>query len=441
MSKPWVYCCYIVVALLVYLNYSLLRLRGIKVSGKNDMMYPPLLDKRRQLTRAYTVTYETGRSCCNALLCPIEGRWDLKQNTTIQDLNRAESINMELRTLKGWPAQLFHGDSRCGTMYPLPRLIRQQHSKKELYLQDVISQCNSFSHSPCCRDDIGWCGSGDFFCQCDRCFNYNNIVHTELYNWKHKMNCMNVKLEKKETCDFLAGQYTSVSFIGDSLVRHVFSSLLIRLTENPESGALKSTLSRQEKLYCSHDNQFVDSSCHSKLSTEWTDVKSHTDYCNTSTSKPKVVFVQAYATHLTELALRHINEKLSEQRPLIFVGIGIHDNFDHEKVIAQYLSPIVQLRNERAGYSNPILVWLNTHAAGQLKPIGYQKTQGNARIVAFNTELREYCRRNSVYVFDTYNMTQGVHSFDGTHYGQALNKLKVDLLVNSLEMLSRTPNW
>ena len=142
----------------------------------------------------------------------------------------------------------------------------------------------------------------------------------------------------------------------DSLVRHVFSSLLIQLTENPVSGALKSSLNRREKLYCSNENQFVDSACHSKLSVDWNDVQSHSEYCNTSNYKPKVIFVQAYSTQFKELALKHINEKLLEQRPLIFVGIGIHDNFDHKKVIEEYLSPIIQLRNNRAGYSNPILV-------------------------------------------------------------------------------------
>ena len=438
MSKPWIYCFYIIVALLVYLNYSLLRLRGIEVSANknNTSDYPPpILNKRRR----FNMDAEDGaKSCCNALLCPIEGHWELKNHTSIEDLNHVERVNMELRTRKGWPAQLYHGDSRCGTMYPLPRLVRQHD--RELYFSDIISQCNRFSQTPCCRNDIGWCGNGEFFCQCDTCFNYKSIVHTELYNWKHKMNCMRSDiLPKKENCDFLSSQYTSVTFIGDSLVRHVFSSLLIQLTENPISGALKPSLNRREKLYCSNENQFVDSACHSKLSVDWEDVQSHSEYCNTSNYKPKVIFVQAYSTQLKDLALKQISEKLNEQRPLIFVGIGIHDNFDHNKVIEEYLSPIIQLRNNRAGYSNPILVWLNTHSAGKLKPVGYQRTQGNHKIVGFNWQLREYCRRNSVYVFDTFNLTQGVHSFDGTHYGQALNKLKVELLLNSLKMLAN--NW
>ncbi|XP_066935854.1 uncharacterized protein [Clytia hemisphaerica] len=427
MTKSWAYGFYIIVAVLVFLNYSLLKLRGIALSQRQkEITYPPLLDKRRGLKEGI-------QSCCNALLCPIEGEWHMKNRTSIKQFSYVEHTNMQLRMRKGWPAQLYHGDLRCGTMYPLPRLVRKQNT--QIFMSDIISQCNSYSQAPCCRNDIGWCGEGEFFCRCETCLNYRNIIQTELYDWKHKLKCIKPKLVKKETCDFLANQFTSVTFIGDSLVRHVFSSLLIQLTEDPQTGALKPNLHQTEKQYCSDENQFVDSACHSKLSIDWHEVNAHPEYCNTSISKPKVFFIQAYASHLGGMAYEKVNKILSEQRPLILIGIGIHDNFNHDKVIDEYLAPLIQLRNERIGYSNPVIVWLNTHAAGLLKPIGYQKTQGNERILKFNSVLYDYCRRNSIFVFDTFNMTKGVHSFDGTHYGKTLNQLKVEILLNSLRML------
>jgi len=425
MTDRSIYCCYAVVALLLYLNYSLLRIRGITVAtNDNTVNVPPLLDKRR--------SFET--SCCNALLCSLDGEWKVKNKTSEYDIRRVEGTNMQLRLRKGWPAQLYHGDMRCGTQYPLPRIVRQNNN--EVYLPDIISQCDSFSHAPCCRNDIGWCGNGKYFCKCKTCFNYRVIIYTELYDWKNKLNCNQQKVVKKESCDFLSQTFSSVTFIGDSLVRHVFSSLLIQLTNDTKAGALKPHLHPHEKVFCADENQFVDSSCHSKLSVDWKDVKLHPGYCNSSGSLPKIDFIQAYSTHFKQLAMDRVEEVLLEERPLVLLGIGIHDNFDYEKVIEQYLQPIVQLRNKRMAFTNPVFVWLNTHSAGPLKPIPYQNTQGNHKIVRFNTFLREYCRRNSVLVFDSFNITRGVHSFDGTHYGRAMNLLKVELLLHSLKMFS-----
>ena len=70
---------------------------------------------------------------------------------------------------------------------------------------------------------------------------------------------------------------------------------------------------------------------------------------------------------------------------------------------------------------------------GPLKPISYHRDQGNSAITSFNENLAKYCQENKIAVFDSFNMTTGVNSFDGTHFGIGVNMMKVQILLNYLE--------
>lgn len=427
-AENWYYACTAFVVFLLYLNYNLIKLRGEESSStapRYKVSASSLLQKR---------TDKMLDACCNPLLCSLEGTWSMRNNVGFSDYRSVEDTNMKLRTRKGWPSKLIHGDLRCGIKYPLARSVR--HNNSNFYLLDIVSQCDSLSNAPCCRDDIGWCGRGDWYCKCSSCFDYENVIHAELAEWKHSLNCARYNSSYLDTCDFLSSQFSSILFIGDSLVRHLFSSLLIHLTNDTRAGALKHNIHENDKNFCGFENQFVDSSCHVKLATDWEVIRVNKDYCKDSYLTPKLSFVEAYSVRHKDLALQTIRAALQELRPLIIIGIGIHDNFNSMKVISEYLYPLVELRNQYGAISKPVIVWLNTHAAGPLKPMGYKELQGNESILRFNSILTEYCRQNSILTFDTFNITKDVHSFDGTHYGSSLNKLKVELLLGALQSLS-----
>ena len=54
-------------------------------------------------------------------------------------------------------------------------------------------------------------------------------------------------------------------------------------------------------------------------------------------------------------------------------------------------------------------------------------------MLAFNTEVTREALALGFGVFDTFNLTEyGPFSFDGTHYGRAVNSLKAQLLLNYL---------
>lgn len=438
MLEKWVYLA--LGGLIIYANYFLIHVTVIDDKTKKSPTHKSNHRYRQHVVRGNhqgekKVPKESENLCCNPFYCSLNGEWILKENVGFKELNRVLDTNMRLRMRKGWPTNLYHGDMRCGKKYPLPRIIRFNNT--ESYYLDISSQCDSQSNAPCCRDDIGWCGRGDSFCKCSTCTDYERLIHAELYEWNVKVKGCNMKtFSSAEACEYLQSAFTSVTFIGDSLVRHVFSALLLYLTDDPLNGALKPALSTINKNYCKGENQFVDSSCHSKLATKWEEISNNEMYCSSNKRKVKVSFVQAYSTSLYPLAGRAIQKILSDPRPLILLGIGVHDNFNASKVITNYLKPIFDTR-KHYNNSNPLFIWLNTHAAGPLKPLIFQDTQGNEIIEKFNEQLRQFCRNNSVMVFDSYNITKGVHSFDGTHYGSSINKLKIKLLLYGLSELDK----
>ena len=339
---------------------------------------------------------------------------------------------MQMRLRKGWPPLLYHGDLRCGTKYPLPRVMYKNNT--EGYYLDVPSQCDMFSESPCCRDDVGWCGNGKTFCDCDTCTDYRQFIPAELANWESASGCKIQDIDGNKACSMLGSHFTSVTFIGDSLVRHIFISLLLLLTKDKESGALLTDMKQIDKDICSGENQFTDSACHKKLIMHWKDIKTNPKYCSSvvSNRKPILSFVEAYNVQHLSLASNELKQRLSEKNPLVVVGIGVHDNFNHTKVITDYLSPLVDIRNSIAG-DRGIFIWMSTHSSGPLKPNQFRSVQGNHNIQIFNQVLKEYCDSKNILVMDTFNFTKGIHSFDGTHYGYEVNRMKIQILLNSLQ--------
>lgn len=60
------------------------------------------------------------------------------------------------------------------------------------------------------------------------------------------------------------------------------------------------------------------------------------------------------------------------------------------------------------------LCGLPTHAQGSLKPIQFLQSRNNEIIYRFNRKLSEFLEPIGVPVFDTFNLTLGVHSYVGS---------------------------
>ena len=133
-----------------------------------------------------------------------------------------------------------------------------------------------------------------------------------------------------------------------------------------------------------------------------------------------------------KLALQKVRGKLNATNSVIAIGVGLHMGLNADKVFNGYLKPILQLKHQAASQW-PLIIWLTTHAHGSIKPIPYIESQGNDKIIRYNQEMRRFLEPFEVPVFDTFNLTVGVHSYDGTHYGFGVNMMKAQLFLNFLD--------
>ena len=81
----------------------------------------------------------------------------------------------------------------------------------------------------------------------------------------------------REACKLMNDHVSNLVLIGDSLLRHVHNALMILFTNNPQGGALRKDLTKEQRDACSGELQFVDGErtvCHGKTSRQISDVES-----------------------------------------------------------------------------------------------------------------------------------------------------------------------
>lgn len=62
---------------------------------------------------------------------------------------------------------------------------------------------------------------------------------------------------------------------------------------------------------------------------------------------------------------------------------------------------------------------MTVHFVGANKPIEFQELQGRQPVEDYNQQLRKMAKNKQYKVLDTYTMTRGMPSHDGTHYPMA----------------------
>ncbi|XP_068688714.1 uncharacterized protein [Montipora foliosa] len=414
-GEPWCFCrqsctaCLFILALLYVYYFSCYMRHELRATF--DHPRPQSLNSR----------------CRGALTTLTQGHWK-QRNVSKEALQSRKRIDVMLRERKGWPKRLFHGDLRCGPVFQLPRKIR---NKNRPFVLDVQAQCDAESENYCCHSNTGWCGHGEKFCDCPSCTNYKSFISAELAQWLPSNGCSVTNFTQFSACESISKRVSSLTFIGDSLVRHLFSAMLIILTNDPLYGALKFSTTPKMRDICKGDSQFGDSICHVHTAMTWRDVIDNPNFCN-RWARFQISYVKAYRVEIASLAHLTIKKHLNKVGSVVLMGIGIHNNFNSTAVVQSYLEPAVRLiSTSKNGW--PHLIWLSTHSTGPLKPINYHRDQGNLAISSFNENIAKYCNEHNIAVFDTFNMTTGVHSFDGTHFGVGVNIMKVQILLNYLE--------
>lgn len=135
--------------------------------------------------------------------------------------------------------------------------------------------------------------------------------------------------------------------------------------------------------------------------------------------------------------LQTIQKETHTNRTIVIAGIGIHNDYNAEAVWQLYLQPGLTAKSDSEW---PKLLWLSPHCPGLLKTPRVPE-QSRDYVMLFNDIIRARLMARGVPVLDTWEMTDGVTSFDGAHYGLGVNVEKVRVIVRYLQELSTKGKW
>ena len=77
------------------------------------------------------------------------------------------------------------------------------------------------------------------------------------------------------------------------------------------------------------------------------------------------------------------------------------------------------------------MVWAGTHAPGLLKSPRIP-SQSTDSIAEFNAKTKAIFSAEGIPVFDTFQLTAHTMSYDGVHFGQGVNNMKAQILLNHI---------
>ena len=213
---------------------------------------------------------------------------------------------------------------------------------------------------------------------------------------------------------------TTIHFVGDSFIEQMYATTLAYLKGGERDRMFVNGTSRGT-MYTCRGERFLVSRCRKRLyltdSEECggtTTIKSHLRY-NPGPRFKEFLENQVFGTPNT----------------VMVIGMGLHQGLQMPLIQKEIIEPMLELKETSTW---PRIVWFLPHAPGMLKTptnIG----QGRTKIIEFNGYFRHYLNEKGIDCVDPFNMTDGVVSYDGTHYGRAINSIKVQILINAIKRL------
>lgn len=77
----------------------------------------------------------------------------------------------------------------------------------------------------------------------------------------------------------------------------------------------------------------------------------------------------------------------------------------------------------------PKVIWFNSHSVGLLKTPNVP-AQHNEQIKRYSKLMQAAMDKQGIPVLNFYQLTEGVMSYDGLHYGKGINDVKVRIFLN-----------
>ncbi|XP_048252485.1 uncharacterized protein LOC125380440 [Haliotis rufescens] len=362
-------------------------------------------------------TYYKHGTCPSVLEYMVAGSW------ATRPITQKEEDEIEAFLLQGLYAvngsnNFELTDKRCGNLgyYPWKSSERMADWTRAL--------CNPRGSNPCCYNNT--CQLKTFEeCVCTDCYDLRPQLHAEFSKWIPNDNRCQVKtFSPTAACELLRGG--TYHFYGDSIVRMVFLALIIILKGDNQYGGLRSDAPADIKKICYGMYVFPNRNCRAYL-----------DYtpklCNGTVS---VLFRHYPQSNDVPKMRQDVKLVLGKPKSIIFFGAGSWQQFDQRAMKKYSMAVITLLKNE----TWPKLIWSGFHYFG-LWHRQVVSTSDNEHAEPFNRYMEDLVGAFNVPVFDTFNMTKGVRSVDGVHYGPGVNFVKAQIFLNYILELQRHAIW
>ncbi|XP_046565001.1 uncharacterized protein LOC124273741 [Haliotis rubra] len=393
--------------------------------GSNVMTYEMLSNVTRHVFQGYLSVSRTSVYSLPKPITPyaqrssilshlLNGNWKTRPLTEKEDkdiLNFLSNVNVRYN----FPSNYQRSDGLCGN-------VTHTGSKTAEWIRAL---CDPKGTTPCCFNNKCVLKSVEE-CVCADCYDMRNQKHAEYSTWIPSDPSHGYKQHSpQEACSILNG--STILFVGDSLVRHVYTAMLLIVTGNMKDGAMNANTPKNVRNECSGMYMFTEKLCRLQL-------KYSVRACNgTVHLELKYFFAASFGRNLKQM-VTNLNSK-----SIIFTGIGIHNHFNHMEVQQKFLLPTLSYigKSKRLW---PQFLWAASHAPSALKSPKVL-TQSYESVKRYNSKMETFLKPWKVPLFNTFNMTDGMMSFDGEHYGLGMNVVKANVILSYLNELKKEGLW
>ncbi|ESO85235.1 hypothetical protein LOTGIDRAFT_168042 [Lottia gigantea] len=345
--------------------------------------------------------------CPNVLEWMQTGKWNLKPATWKQKRDQEKfmsinGINIMTHTRK---------DNLCGNV-----------SADGMHYFRAL--CSPIGPKPCCYNNACQYKTVQE-CQCPDCYDIRELKHAELGTWEsNNKDCPLKEFTVEEACEIVRG--SQILFMGDSLMRHFHTAMMLFLSGNYDGGALQKGTPQSIRDKCKGIFMYTEIECRYY-------VRNNGAVCGGTAN-----LTMAYVFFAKDVpkALDYLTRQADKPRSMAMIGIGLH-NWLNFNLIESFVKGI---HKEMKHHKWPRIVWHGQHYQGLLKSPIYV-SQSNENVAIFNNKMKDILPDYNMDFFETFRMTKGLFSFDGTHYGIGANRMKAIMLLHYIKQLKERGLW
>ncbi|CAL1546394.1 unnamed protein product [Lymnaea stagnalis] len=338
----------------------------------------------------------------------LTGRW-VPTKYTSQEMDELENFHKRAWKHHKIPVSLQREDKKCGNV-SFPNLF---------WFRAV---CDPRGGTPCCMNSF--CVDKPVQeCQCPECYDLRQPVHAEFSKWEPQDAAVQLTpfTREREVCRVL--QNKTVYFIGDSFMRQVYTSALAMLRDGKPRHVIKDTVPLVNVTNCDKYFRYL-APCGYFLILDSLE-------CNGTT---RLSMRHLYRVTEVDRLFKAVRELNGTVNSWLVVGIGIHNLYNMTAIRQAAIDPMLKLLQNSKW---PKLIWMAAQSPGLLKT-GSEKRQQSQAILDYNEKLKSIFGPLGIPIMNFFQLTKGVFSFDGAHYGKGLNDVKVNILLNFLQQETTT---